>query len=164
MEVLLTSQSLLCKSQEAFNNNQSQRSSWRQQTQQQFTNQDWQLIIKVVASINRRTKRSDYAFKATTMEGRSLFKGGANCDRKTYCLALQNAVRESMLKAMELGYNRLLVLNCCKDLTQVCKNYRQPSWQQKTLFADITHLQNQGLHIDFHFVPRYVIGHVSDLG
>ena len=97
------------------------------------------------------------------MDGRSLFKGGASCGRKTYCLALQDAVGESMLKALELGYNKLLSLNCCKDLTQVYKKHRQPSWQQKTLFADITHLRNQGMLIDFLFVPRYVVGHVSDL-
>ena len=97
------------------------------------------------------------------MDGRSLFKGGASCGRKTYCLALLDAVGESMLKALELGFNKLLILNCCKDLTQVYKKHRQPSWQQKTLFADITHLRNQGMLIDFLFVPRYVVGHVSDL-
>ncbi|XP_050241346.1 uncharacterized protein LOC126690274 [Quercus robur] len=163
MEVLLTSQSLLCRYQEVFNNSQSQRSSCRQQTQQQFTNQDWRLVIKVAASINRKTKRSAYAFEATTVDGRRLFTGGASCGRKTYCLAIQDAIGESMIEALELGYNRMLVLNCCKDLTQVCKQYREPSWHQKTLIADITHLRNQGIHIDFHFVPTYVVSHVTDL-
>ena len=163
MEVLLTSQSLLCRYQEVFNNSQSQRSSCRQQTQQQFTNQDWRLVIKVAASINRKTKRSAYAFEATTVDGRRSFTGGASCGRKTYCLAIQDAIGESMIEALELGYNRMLVLNCCKDLTQVCKQYREPSWHQKTLIADITHLRNQGIHIDFHFVPTYVVSHVTDL-
>lgn len=50
MEVILTSQSLLCRYQEAFKNNQVQKSNCRQQPQQRFTNQEWQLAIKVALS------------------------------------------------------------------------------------------------------------------
>ena len=47
--------------------------------------------------------------------------------------------------------------------TKVCKLYKQPSWHQRTLIADLNHFRNQGLHLDFLFVPRYVVGHAYDL-
>ena len=163
MEVLLTSQSLLCRYQQAFNNSKNQRSSSSQQLKKPFTNQDWQLVIKVAASVNRKTKRSGYAYEATKVDGSNVFIGGTSCGRKPFCLAIQDAVGESIIKALEMGYSRILVLTNCKGLSQVCKLYKQPSWHQRTLIADLNHFRNQGLHLDFLFVPRYVVGHVYDL-
>ena len=68
-----------------------------------------------------------------------------------------------MVKALELGYNRLLFFNCCKALTQVCKQNREPSWLEKNLLADLNQFRAQGLTIDFLFVPRDVVAHVIDL-
>ena len=97
------------------------------------------------------------------MDGSNVFIGGTSCGRKPFCLAIQDAVGESIVKALEMGYSRILVLTNCKGLSQVCKLYKQPSWHQKTLIADLNHFRNQGLHLDFLFVPRYVVGHVYDL-
>uniref|UniRef100_A0A7N2M942 Uncharacterized protein n=1 Tax=Quercus lobata TaxID=97700 RepID=A0A7N2M942_QUELO len=68
MEVVLTSQSLICKYQEAFQANQEQKPISGQQPQQLLTNQDWQIILKVAAHKNRRSKRSGYAFEAKTLK------------------------------------------------------------------------------------------------
>ena len=38
-------------------------------------NQSWQILIKVAASRNRRTKRCGYAFEARKMDGTLLFRG-----------------------------------------------------------------------------------------
>ena len=149
--------------QEALKNNQVQKSNCRQQPQQRFTNQEWQLVIKVAAFTNRKTKRSGYAFEAITVAGRNLFTGGASCGEKSYCLAIQDAVGESMVKALELGYNRLLFLNCCKGLTQVCNQNREPSSLEKNLLLDLNQFRAQGLTTNFLFVPRDVVAHVIDL-
>lgn len=75
MEVVLTSQSLICTYQEAFQANQEQKPISRQQPQQLLTNQGWKIILRVAAHKNRRSKRSGYAFEAKTLEGNVLFIG-----------------------------------------------------------------------------------------
>ena len=52
MEVILTSQSLICRYQDAFQENQEQEHNSRQHPPQPFTNQDWQIIINVAAYRN----------------------------------------------------------------------------------------------------------------
>ena len=88
MEVILTSQSLICRYQEAFQENQEQEHNSRQHPPQPFTNQDWQIIINVAAYRNWKSKRSDYAFEAINLGGSTLFTRGASCRRKPHYLAI----------------------------------------------------------------------------
>ena len=88
MDVVLTSQSLICKYHEAFQDNQEQRPIFKQQPHQILSNQNWQIMLKVAANKNRRSKRSGYAFEAKTLEGNILFIGGASSERKPQHLAI----------------------------------------------------------------------------
>ena len=105
MEVILTSQSLTCRYQEAFQTKQEQETEAIQQQQPHIvsSNQEWQIILKVAAHKNRRSKRSGYAYEAKTLDGNELFSGGASYGRKNQQLAIQDAVGEAILKAMQMG-------------------------------------------------------------
>ena len=65
-------------------------------------NQSWQILIKVAASRNRRTKRCD-AFEARKMDGTLLFRGGASSGRQTQLLAVQEALVEALIKVNTIG-------------------------------------------------------------
>ena len=162
IEVVLTSHSLICRYQEAFKNCQHQGHKPNQQLQWP-SNRDWQLIIKVAAHRNRRTRRSGYAYEARDMEGRVIFTGGASKERQIPYIALLEAVSEVVFKAKNLGVNEIIILSNSRRLEQICNNARTPIFQELTLCPNLTQFQQQGL-ITFSFVvPNFVLSRVIDL-
>ena len=115
--------------------------------------------LKVAAHKNRRSKRSGYAYEAKTLEGNELFSGGASCGRKTQQLAIQDAVGEAILKAMQMGYNKILVLSNNTRLVQLCNQGKDPTWTEQNFVADMNQLQQQGLTTHYLFVPKDIISH-----
>ena len=97
--------------------------------------------MKVAAHKNRRSKRSGYAYEAKTLEGNELFSGGASCGRKTQQLAIQDAVGEAILKAMQMGYNKILILSNNNRLVQLCNQGKDPTWIEQNFVADLNHFQ-----------------------
>ena len=162
IEVVLTSHSLICRYQEAFKNCQPQGHKPNLQPQRP-SNRDWQLIIKVAAHRNRRTRRSGYAYEARDMEGRVIFIGGASKGGQIPYLALLEAVSEAVFKAENLGVNEIIILSNSRRLEQICNKARTPILQELTLCSDLTQFQQQGL-ITFSFVvPNLVLSRVIDL-
>ena len=142
MEVILTSQSLTCRYQEAFQTKQEQETeAIQQQPHIVPSNQEWQIILKVAAHKNRRSKRSGYAYEAKTLDGNELFFGGASCGRKNQQLAIQDAVGEAILKAMQMGYNKILILSNNNRLVQLCNQGKDPTWTEQNFVADLNHFQ-----------------------
>ena len=163
MEVVLTSQSLLCRYQDAFQNSQSLASKPIQQTYQNLPNQRWQIIIKVAAYKNRRSRRNGYAFEAKSIEGGVLFIGGVSKGRKKPYLVLLYAMGEAIFKAKELGFNKIIILSNSKRFEQICNGVKNPTWQELTLIKDLNHLHQQGLITLCFCVPRLVLSRVLDL-
>ena len=114
IEVILIAQSLLCRYQTAFNQIQEIKPGVKQ-TLQRIPHQNWQLIIKVAASRNRRTRRYGYAFEATTMDGITLFRGAANSGRQSVYMVTQEAMVEALFIAKDHGFCRMLVLCTIKN-------------------------------------------------
>ena len=137
MEVVLTSQSLICRYQDAFKDSQIQVRKPNQQNRQRIPNHEWQIIIKVAAYKNRRSRKSGYAYEAKSMEGRVLFTGGVNKGRKPPYLVLQEAVGEAIIKAKELVFNKLIILSNSRRLEQICNGSKSPTWQEHTFIADL---------------------------
>uniref|UniRef100_A0A7N2MCL4 RNase H type-1 domain-containing protein n=1 Tax=Quercus lobata TaxID=97700 RepID=A0A7N2MCL4_QUELO len=104
---------------------------------QNLTKPNWQVILKVAAFKNKRSKKCGFAFEALNQEGVNLFSGGSSCGKKNHYLAIQDAVSEAVFKAKELGFNRILILSNSKGL-------------------------DQGLIVSHLFVPTVVISHVLD--
>lgn len=119
-EVVLTSQSLICKYKEAFQKNQLQlEAGTRLKHSQTLDHQNWQAIIKVAAYRNRRSRRCRYAFEAITMDGINLFTEGASSGRQSQHLANQEAVVEAMIKANEVGLRRIIIMCNCRRTLQI---------------------------------------------
>ena len=81
VEVILISQSLTCRYQEAFNQSQVHKIRSNPKQTQSIPHQSWQILIKVAADRNRKAGRYGFAFKATTLDVSTLFKGEANSGR-----------------------------------------------------------------------------------
>lgn len=111
MEVILTSQTRICRYQEAFYEDQNQRQVSRNHSPQKNLHNEWKLLIKVVGYRKRSSKRSGYAYEAKNLEGITIFAGGASCGRKPYSLAIQDALVEAMIKAKDLGFRHVLTFN-----------------------------------------------------
>ena len=109
IEVILISQSLMCRYQTAFSQRQNTRPS-EKQTLQRIPHQNWQILIKVAASRNRKTKRFGFAFEATSMAGVTTFRGAANSGRQSIYMVTQEAMVEAIFKAKDHGFSRILVL------------------------------------------------------
>ena len=61
VEVILTSQSLICKYKEVFNQCQRYKHIQRTKKRTMECRQNWQLLIKVAATRNKRSRRSGFA-------------------------------------------------------------------------------------------------------
>ena len=124
------------------------------------TNQGWQVIIKVTAFRNRKTKRSGWTYAVITMDGAVILKGGESNGRKSSYQSSQEVVKEAIFKSKDLGFSKMLVLYNTKRLVQICNQRRNPTWLEQTFISDLVHLQQQGLIITSLFVPKEVIADI----
>ena len=122
VEVILTSQSFICRFKEAFNLYKGYNHCKRSRNRTKECRQNWQLLIKVAAIENKRTRRSGFAVEARSLDGSILFRGGASNGVKTRHQAAQEALLFALMKAREMGYQRLYVISNDKYLVQIC-NY-----------------------------------------
>lgn len=67
------------------------------------------------------------------MTGSILFRGRASYGKKPQYLAIQDAVGEAVIKVVELGYNRILLLSNSKGLIQLCNRATRPSRLEQNL-------------------------------
>uniref|UniRef100_A0A7N2RCR5 Uncharacterized protein n=1 Tax=Quercus lobata TaxID=97700 RepID=A0A7N2RCR5_QUELO len=109
---------------------------------QNFTNQNWQVLLKVAAFKSKRSKRSGFAYEALN-QGVNIFSGGSSCGKKNHYLAIQDDVSEAVFKDKELGFNRILILSNSKGLDQICNHSRKPAWLKQTLYSDLQQLNLQ---------------------
>jgi len=98
LEVVLMSQSLICRYRKVFQTHQDQRQRYNPKPSISNLTQNWQVLIKVVASRNRRAKRCGFAFKARRMDGALLVRGGASCGRPTQYPVAQETLVEALIK------------------------------------------------------------------
>ena len=86
-----------------------------------------------------------YAFEAKNRYGELVFRGIGSCAATSVTDALQEALVEASITARSPGFQQILLLSCCKKLVQVCSRWRIPDWKERTMMADISHLQQMGL-------------------
>lgn len=94
VKVILISQSLTCRYQEAFNQSLVQEIRSNPKQTKSIPHQNWQILIKVVIDRNRKARKYGFAFEATTLDGSTLFKGGANSGRQSIYMETQEALVE----------------------------------------------------------------------
>ena len=111
LDVILTSQSLMCRYKEAHNCcSTSSHCSTVQQRSDQKVGGPWQLIIKVVAARVKKFIRSGFAYEAKSMQTDVVLQGIASCTGIVVSITIQEAMIKVALKARSLGFNHILFL------------------------------------------------------
>ncbi|KAF3963607.1 hypothetical protein CMV_012021 [Castanea mollissima] len=88
---------------------------------------NWQVLIKIAGRKRKQTNRSAYAYEARTVQGNCIFLGTFSCAAKTALSATQEALMDTLLKARDMGYQRILVLCNSRRLVQVSNLFRAPN-------------------------------------
>ena len=124
---------------------------------------NWQVLIKIAGRKRKQNNKSTYAYEARTVQGNCIFLGTFSCAAKTALGAAQEALMNALLKARDMGYQRILVLCNSSRLVQVSNLVRAQNWQEQTMVSDILSLQQNGLLCKLLFVPNMVLSHVCYL-
>lgn len=128
VKVVLTSQTLIYRYKEAFNQSPRQKHIQRPKRRTMDFSQNWQLLIKVATTRNKRTKRSGFVVEARNLDKEILFKGGASSGKKIQHQVAQEALLEALIKAKELGYQRLFIVSNDRYLVNLCNKTRKIVW------------------------------------
>ena len=164
METSLTIQSLICRYQVAFNNqNNSQRQLTRQKNNPQDLGDTWQIIIKIACARLRRSKRTVYAYEAKDRQGNLIFNGVSSCGVANATQAVQEAMVEAIVKARSLGLSRVMFLTNCKRTMEVVNFTRSPCQQEQNMMEELLSLYQNGLFVHSIFVPRLIVCDVYNL-
>ena len=161
--VILTSQSLVCRYQEAFRMDVCHSQDQDRPALTSAATRNWQLIVKVAACKGRKCRRSGYAYEAKDLKGDQIFSGGASCLSTSCSVAVQNAIVEAAIKATNLGFRQILFLTNCKRTTQMCNDISQPRWQESSMMTGLHYLMQQGLAFGTLFVPKLILCNVLDI-
>lgn len=128
IEVILTAQNLSCRYQNIFTNAiQPNQQRVHLSSGQTSIGWNWQVLIKIAGRKRKQNNRSAYAYEARTVQGNCIFLGTFSCAAKTALGAAQEALMDALLKARDMGYQRILVLCNSSRLVQVSNLVRAPN-------------------------------------
>ena len=128
LDVILTSQSLLCRYKEAFRRlSSSTHCSLSKHRVDSKVGGPWQLIIKVAAAREKRHNRTRLAQEAKSIQGDVVMQGITSCTGKLISIAIQEAMIEAAVKAWSLGFNHFLFLCGSKRAVNVTNGFWPPS-------------------------------------
>ena len=103
------------------------------------------------------------AYEANTLQGLTIFKGGASSAVAKVVGATQEALVEATLIAKNLGFGRILFLSTSKGIVQACNLKCPNGWKDRIMVADIVALQQQNFVCKVAFVPRVILSSVYRL-
>ena len=111
LDVILISQSLMCRYKEAHSwCSTSSHYSTVQQRSDQKVGGPWQLIIKVAAARVKKFNRFGFAYEAKSMQTDVVLQGIASCTGIIVSITIQEAMIKVAIKARSLGFNHILFL------------------------------------------------------
>lgn len=112
IEVVLTSQSLLCRYKDVFSScSNPPQSRANQARPQQCFQGPWQLLIKVAGVRKKRTRRCGFAYEAINLQGTVLFHSVSTCASSSTFSAIQEAMVVAAMKARNFGFTHVLFLS-----------------------------------------------------
>ena len=132
LEVILTSQSLMCRYKEAHSCcSTSSHCSTVQQRFDQKVGGPWQLIIKVAAARVKKFNQLGFAYEAKSMQEDVVLQGIASCTGKVDSITFQEAMIEAAIKARSLGFNHILFLCDSKRAVNVTNTKWPPAGRRE---------------------------------
>ena len=164
LDVILTSQSLLCRYKEAFGClSSSSHCSLSKHRVDSKVGGPWQLIIKVAAARDKRHNRTGLAYEAKSIQGVVVVQGITSSTGKLISIAIQEAMIEAAVKARSLWFNQFLFLCGSKRAVNVTNGFWPPSWQERVLLTDWSSLAQNDVYFHSIYVPRIANSYVSNL-
>ena len=156
MEVVLIAQNFSCKYKDSFTNQPiTNKRTRRPKPVPKSAAGQWQFIIKIA----RVRRKSAYAFEAKNMQGDIMFCG-VTIAQQDLLMGPRKKMVEAALKAKHHGFQRILILSSSRSLIQVMNKEKNPRLQEKTMMADISFFQQNGLTSKLFLVPKVVIDQV----
>ena len=164
LNVIVTSQSLFCRYQEAFVHfNSPNGRAGGSRFQDQGLGGHWELMIKIAGVRKKQVKRSAYFYEALNSQGTTVFRGCHSSAANSAYGALMEAMVEAAVQAMRCGFCQLLFISSSKMLVHHFSRACNPNWKAKTTFADLSSLKQLGLVYKYLFVPSVVLNNVYSL-
>lgn len=108
IEIMLTSQNLLCRYQNAFNCDQVPGIGPCYNNFEELDFREWQLLIG--SKRDKKTRRSGYAFEAINKEGNKIFMKCNSIGDGTHVMAAKEALLVPLMQAKKLGFHHIIAL------------------------------------------------------
>nr|POF20815.1 hypothetical protein CFP56_14329 [Quercus suber] len=157
IEIILTSQNLLCRYQNAFNSDQVSSVEPRCNN---FEGENGNLSRSAAKEIGRLEEADMHLKLLTRKEIRSSWDAIALV---MVLMSWQPGKRNGSNAGKKLGFHHIITLAGSKYLEQVCSNRRKPHWQDLAMQADIQTLRQQGLKLRIITVPGVILTNVLDV-
>ena len=116
MSVILTSQNLFCRYEEAFDRHliTGNRSTRQINGVAQGVGGQWNLILKITGVRKKRGRRIASAYEARNVQGITVFKGCSRSAAGSAYGALPEALGEAVVRAKRYNFNQNLMLSSSK--------------------------------------------------
>ena len=120
LNVIMTSQSLFCRYQEAFAlSNCTNGRSGGSRVQVHGLGGHWDFIIRIAGVRQKRVKRSAYAYEALNSQGTIVCSGCHSSAADSAYGALLEAMVDAAMQARRCGFSQLLFMSSSKRLVSV---------------------------------------------
>ena len=164
LNVIMTSQSLFCRYQEAFAlSNCTNGRSGGSRVQVHGLGGHWDFIIRIAGVRQKRVKRSAYAYEALNSQGTIVCSGCHSSAADSAYGALLEAMVDAAMQARRCGFSQLLFMCSSKGLVYQFSRTSIPNWMEKTTFADLSSLKQLGVGFKYLFVPSVVLNTVYSI-
>ena len=92
-----------------------------------------------------------------------MFWGIRSCVASSAAGAIHEALVEASIQVRTLGFQQVLVLSNCRKLVLLFNGFAKLDWRERTMMADLSHMQQTALVFKLIFVPKVVLDNVWNL-
>ena len=158
-ETMLTAKSLLYRYREA---NQDAlellRTHQIRNTSSRCFMTNWQVLVFAEGKSSKSGIWQGIGFLGKHREGDYIFAGCHSTRNRDINVTKVIAIRDAVLIACSLGFRRVIVLTTAKNMELIWEDRTQCSWQLKTIFEDLRHLQHhQNFKLQIRVAPHSIL-------
>jgi hypothetical protein len=145
LEIILTSNSLLNRFLQNYSNNAGNtgRAGHTAKIATWTPDSNWQALITIAAGAITTSTRYGIAYMGKRRNGQVIFVGCKTTGSQDSKIARLLAIRESILTATKLGFQRLIIFTEDREIEHMWDRNHLYRWKLSTIFQDIKNLQHQ---------------------
>jgi hypothetical protein len=119
---------------------------------------DCQVLVFVEGKSSKSGRWQGIGFLGKHREGDYIFAGCHSTRNRDINVTKAIAIRDAVLTTCSLGFRRVIVLTIAKNMELIWEDRTQCSWQLKTIFEDLWHLQHhQNFHLQIRVAPHSIL-------